>query len=101
MNTEILGSLPLVVIWLALGAIGIVIQAFIKRDSSVVYGYYMATLAVTGILAATTLWSRGTAFNNMITLGGSAAFFRHSVLYCGHPGNAGVKTIHAAHEGRF
>lgn len=80
MNTEILGSLPLVVIWLALGAIGIVIQAFIKRDSSVVYGYYMATLAVTGILAATTLWSRGTAFNNMITLGGSAAFF--DILFC-------------------
>jgi membrane associated rhomboid family serine protease len=59
MQIDYFGSLPLIVVWLALGAIGIVIQAFTKGESRLVYGYYLATLGVTGALAALTFtWGR-------------------------------------------
>lgn len=97
MHIDILGTLPLIVIWLALGAIGIVIQAFVKSESKLVFGYYVATLVLTGILAVFTLWKPGTSFHNMITLGGNAAFF--DVLFC----VAGVLAMMAAKDylGRF
>ncbi|RPI68224.1 MAG: NADH-quinone oxidoreductase subunit N [Ignavibacteriae bacterium] len=90
MHIDLFGSLPLVVIWLALGAIGIVIQAFVKNDSKLVFGYYLGTLALTGVLAAVTYGHHGTTFNGMITLGGTASFF--DMLFCA----AGIMTMLAA-----
>ena len=87
MYIDLFGSLPLVVIWLALGAVGIVIQAFVRGQSKLVFGYYNATLIMTGVLAAVTHSHEGTSFNGMITLGGMASYF--DMLFCG----AGVLTM--------
>lgn len=92
MHIDLFGSLPLVVIWLALGAVGIVIQAFTKGESRVVYGYYIGTLVLTAVLAAVTWSHTGDSFRGMITLGGTAAFF--DILFCG----AGVMTMFAARD---
>ncbi len=92
MQIDFFGALPLVVIWLALGAIGIVIQAFVKGDSKLVYGYYLATLTATGVLAIATMWHRGATFHNMITLGGTAAYF--DLLFC----TAGILAMLAARD---
>lgn len=81
MHIDFFGSLPLVVIWLALGGVGIAIQAFARHQSRLVYGYYMFTLALTAVMASLTFWHHGTTFNNMITVGGVAAYF--DVLFCG------------------
>ena len=91
MSIDLFGSLPLVVIWLALGVVGIIIQSFVKANASrLVFGYYVGTLAVTGILAAITYGSSGTTFNGMITLGGTASVF--DMLFCG----AGIMALLAA-----
>ena len=90
MYIDLFGSLPLVVIWLALGAVGIVIQAFVRGQSKLVFGYYNATLIMTGVLAAVTHSHEGTSFNGMITLGGMASYF--DMLFCG----AGVLTMWGA-----
>ncbi len=90
MQIDLFGSLPLVVIWLALGAIGILIQAFVRENTRLVYGYYMGTLALTAVLAIVTSGHKGTSFNDMITMGGYAAYF--DVLFCG----AGIMTLLAA-----
>jgi NADH-quinone oxidoreductase subunit N len=98
MNFDILGSLPLLVIWLALGVVGIILQAFVKSDTTrLVYGYYIGTLVTTGLLAAATISNQGTAFGGMIALGGWAAVF--DLLFCG----AGVMAMLAAQAylGRF
>lgn len=92
MQIDLFGSLPLVAIWLALGAIGIVIQAFVKGDSKLVFGYYLGTLALTAILSAVTFKHVGTTFNGMISLGGTAAYF--DMLFCG----AGILTMLAARD---
>ena len=86
---DLVGSLPLIVIWLALGAVGIVIQAFV-RNTKLVFGYYAGTLAVTGTLAALTAYHKTTAFQHMITVGGYANYF--DVLFCA----AGLMTMLAA-----
>ena len=86
---DLVGSLPLIVIWLALGAVGIVIQAFV-RNTKLVFGYYTGTLALTGILAAITSYHKTTAFQHMITVGGYANYF--DVLFCG----AGIMCMLAA-----
>ncbi|MBU3741150.1 MAG: NADH-quinone oxidoreductase subunit N [Candidatus Kapabacteria bacterium] len=86
---DLVGSLPLIVIWLALGAVGIVIQAFV-RNTKLVFGYYAGTLAVTGTLAALTSYHKTTAFQHMITVGGYANYF--DVLFCA----AGLMTMLAA-----
>jgi len=91
MSIDLFGSLPLVVIWLALGVIGVVIQAFVKENGTkLVFGYYVGTLVVTALLAMLTYSHHGTTFNGMITLGGTASVF--DVLFCG----AGVMTLLAA-----
>lgn len=91
MNFDIFGSLPLIVIWLALGVVGIVIQAFVRSDNTrIVYGYYIGTLVVTGLLAAATIRYQGTGFSGMVSLGGWAAVF--DLLFCG----AGVMAMLAA-----
>lgn len=90
MHIDLFGSLPLVVIWLALGAVGIVIQAFVRGQSKLVFGYYNATLIITGALAALTHGHEGTSFNGMIVLGGTASYF--DMLFCG----AGVLTMWSA-----
>jgi len=92
MHIDLFGSLPLVVIWLALGAVGIVIQAFTKGESRLVFGYYLGTLVLTAVLAAVTYTHTGSTFGGMITLGGSAAVF--DVLFCA----AGVMTMLAARD---
>ncbi|MCO6465813.1 MAG: NADH-quinone oxidoreductase subunit N [Bradyrhizobiaceae bacterium] len=92
MQIDFFGSLPLVVIWLALGGIGIVIQAFSRGQSRLVYGYYMATLVLTGLLSILTFWHSGTTFHNMIVVGGVAAYF--DLLFCG----TGVLAMLAARE---
>lgn len=86
---DLVGSLPLIVIWLALGFIGIVIQAFV-RNTKLVYGYYAGTLALTGTLAAVTAYHKATAFQHMIVVGGYANYF--DVLFCA----AGLMTMFAA-----
>lgn len=60
---DLVGSLPLIVIWLALGAVGIVIQAYV-RNTRLVFGYYTGTLALTGLLAALTAYHKTTAFQH-------------------------------------
>lgn len=91
MNFDIFGSLPLIVIWLALGVVGIVIQAFVRSDNTrIVYGYYIGTLVATGLLASATIRYQGTAFSGMVSLGGWAAVF--DLLFCG----AGVMAMLAA-----
>lgn len=92
MHIDFFGSLPLVVIWLALGGVGIVIQAFAKAQSKLVYGYYLGVLALTGFMACLTFWHHGFTFNNMITVGGTAAYF--DVLFCG----AGILAMLAARD---
>lgn len=86
---DLVGSLPLIVIWLALGAVGIVIQAFV-RNTKLVFGYYTGTLALTGLLAALTAYHKTTAFQHMVTVGGYANYF--DVLFCA----AGIMTMLAA-----
>ncbi len=81
--------LPLVVIWLALGAVGIVIQAYV-RNTKLVFGYYLGTLALTAVLAVVTSGAKGTMFSGMITTGGYANFF--DVLFC----SAGILSMIAA-----
>lgn len=89
---DFVGSLPLIVIWLALGAVGIVIQAFTKGESRLVYGYYVAVLALTAVLGVVT-WSRsGTSFSGMVSIGGTAAYF--DVLFA----VAGIFTMFAARD---
>ena len=92
MHIDYFGSLPLIVVWLALGAIGIVIQAFTKGESRLVYGYYIATLAATGILAAVTHNHVGTSFAGMISVGGLASYF--DILFCG----AGILAMLASRD---
>lgn len=92
MHIDIFGTLPLIVIWLALGGIGIVIQAFSKQQTNLVYSYYLGVLGLTGVMACLTFWHPGSAFNNMITLGGTAAYF--DVLFCG----AGILAMIAARD---
>lgn len=89
---DFVGSLPLVVIWLALGAVGIVIQAFTKGESKLVYGYYVAVLAITAILGGVTWSMEGSSFNGMISVGGTAAYF--DVLFA----IAGIFTMFAARD---
>lgn len=90
MNIDFFGSLPLIVIWLALGAVGIVIQAFVRENTKLVFGYYAGTLAVTALLAVVTSGHKGFAFQDMITVGGYANYF--DVLFCG----TGMLTMFAA-----
>jgi NADH-quinone oxidoreductase subunit N len=90
MNIDIFGSLPLIVIWLALGAVGIAIQAFVRDNTRLIFGYYLATLTGTAILAIITAGHKALAFNGMITVGGFANYF--DVLFCG----AGLMTMLAA-----
>lgn len=81
--------LPLVVIWLALGAVGIVIQAYV-RSTKLVFGYYLGTLSLTAVLAIITSGAKGTMFSGMITTGGYANYF--DVLFCA----AGILSMIAA-----
>ncbi|NQW30298.1 MAG: NADH-quinone oxidoreductase subunit N [Ignavibacteria bacterium] len=90
MNIDFFGSLPLVAIWLALGAIGIVIQAFVRNNTKLVFGYYVGTLALTAFLAILSSGAKGSSFGGMIVLGGYAAYF--DVLFCG----AGILAMLAA-----
>ena len=90
MNMELLGSLPLVVIWLALGAVGIAIQAFVRDNTRLVFGYYIFTLVLTAVLAMLHAGYKATAFSGMVTVGGFANYF--DVLFCG----AGVMSMLAA-----
>lgn len=80
MNMEFFGSLPLVVIWLALGAVGIAIQAFVRNNTRLIFGYYLATLATTGVIAIVTAGYKAMAFSNMVSVGGFANYF--DVLFC-------------------
>jgi len=90
MNMEILGSLPLVVIWLALGAVGVAIQAFVRDNTRLVFGYYIFTLALTAVLAMMHAGYKATAFSGLVTVGGYANYF--DVLFCG----AGIMSMLAA-----
>ena len=90
MHIDYFGSLPLIAIWLGLGAIGITIQAFVRNNTRLVFGYYMGTLLLTAGLALITSGTKGTTFQDMITLGGVANYF--DVLFC----VAGVLTMLAA-----
>jgi NADH-quinone oxidoreductase subunit N len=90
MNMELLGSLPLVVIWLALGAVGIAIQAFVRNNTRLVFGYYIFTLALTGVLSLLHAGHIATAFSGMVNVGGFANYF--DVLFCG----AGIMSMLAA-----
>ncbi len=90
MNMDLLGSLPLVVIWLALGAVGIAIQAFVRNNTRLVFGYYIFTLALTGILAMLHAGYKSTAFSGMVNVGGFANYF--DVLFCA----AGIMSMLAA-----
>jgi NADH-quinone oxidoreductase subunit N len=87
--TSIFDSLPLVVIWLALGAVGIALQALVK-SSKVVYGYYLWTLIATAVMAVWTMPKTGMAFDGMIITGGYGSFF--DVLFC----VGGILTMFAA-----
>lgn len=86
---NVTGMLPLVVIWLALGAVGIVIQAFV-RNTKLVFGFYAATLAGTMALAIATAGVKDTTAYGMITVGGYANYF--DALFCA----AGLLAIVAA-----
>ena len=44
MHIDLFGSMPLIVIWLALGAVGIALQAFIRNNTRLVFSYYAGTL---------------------------------------------------------
>lgn len=90
MDSALIGSLPLIVIWLALGAVGIAIQAFVRNNTKLVFGYYLATLALTAVLAMLHAGYKGEAFSGMIAVGGFANYF--DVLFCG----AGIMTMLAA-----
>lgn len=90
MNIDLFGSLPLIVIWLALGAVGIAIQAFVRENTRLIFGYYLATLVATASLAILTAGHKAVTFNGMITVGGFANYF--DVLFCG----AGLMTMLAA-----
>ncbi|HCN05252.1 MAG TPA: NADH-quinone oxidoreductase subunit N [Bacteroidetes bacterium] len=90
MQIDYIGSLPLIVIWLALGAIGIVIQAFVRDNTRLVFGYYVATLGLTGLAAIVLSGHKGASFGGMITLGGYANYF--DALFCG----AGIMALLAA-----
>ncbi|MBU3698706.1 MAG: NADH-quinone oxidoreductase subunit N [Candidatus Kapabacteria bacterium] len=90
MNIDFFGSLPLIVIWLALGAVGIVIQAFVRNNTRLIFGYYVATLCGTALLAILTAGHKNVAFSGMVTLGGFPNYF--DVLFCG----AGLLTMLAA-----
>lgn len=87
---DLFGTLPLVVIWLGLGVLGVVIQAFVRNNTRLVFGFYVGILALTAALSVLTAGNKGTAFQDMITLGGYAAYF--DVLFCG----AGILTLLAA-----
>lgn len=71
---NLFGTLPLIVIWLALGFLGILLQAFV-RSSRIVFGYYSLTLIATAAMALLTHGQEGTMFFGMISLGGYAAYF--------------------------
>lgn len=90
MHIDYFGSLPLIAIWLGLGAIGITIQAFVRNNTKLIFGYYLSTLLLTSVLALLTSGHKGTTFQDMITLGGVANYF--DVLFC----SAGVLTMLAA-----
>ncbi len=90
MNIDFFGSLPLIVIWLALGAVGIAIQAFVRNNTRLIFGYYVATLVATAVLAIITAGHKSIAFNGMVALGGFSNYF--DVLFCG----AGLMTMMAA-----
>lgn len=90
MNIDIFGSLPLIVIWLALGAVGIAIQAFVRNNTRLIFGYYLTTLSATAVLAVITAGHKALAFNGMISVGGFANYF--DVLFCG----AGIMAMLAA-----
>jgi NADH-quinone oxidoreductase subunit N len=90
MHIDYFGSLPLIAIWLGLGAIGITIQAFVRNNTRLVFGYYLGTLLLTAALALITSGHKGTTFQDMITLGGVANYF--DVVFCA----AGVLTMLAA-----
>jgi NADH-quinone oxidoreductase subunit N len=90
MHLDLFGSLPLIVIWLALGAIGIAIQAFVRENTRLVFGYYAGTLVLTAVLALVTAAHKAVAFDGMITVGGFANYF--DVLFCG----AGLMGMFAA-----
>lgn len=90
MHIDYFGSLPLIAIWLGLGAIGITIQAFVRNNTKLIFGYYLSTLVLTSVLALLTSGHKGTTFQDMITLGGVANYF--DVLFCA----AGVLTMLAA-----
>lgn len=90
MHIDYFGSLPLIAIWLGLGAIGITIQAFVRNNTKLIFGYYLSTLLLTSVLALLTSGHKGTTFQDMITLGGVANYF--DVLFCA----AGVLTMLAA-----
>ncbi len=90
MTIDLLGSLPLIVIWLALGAVGIAIQAFVRNNTRLVFGYYMGTLVLTAAIALLHAGNKGTTFQGMISFGGYANYF--DVLFCG----AGVLAMLAA-----
>lgn len=90
MHIDFFGSLPLLVIWLALGAIGIAIQAFVRNNTRLVFGYYSGTLVITALLALITSAHKGTTFGGMISIGGFANYF--DVLFCG----AGLLAMFAA-----
>ena len=90
MHIDYFGSLPLIAIWLGLGAIGITIQAFVRNNTRLVFGYYLGTLLLTAALAVLTSGHKGTTFQDMITLGGVANYF--DVLFC----TAGILTMLAA-----
>lgn len=90
MNIDFFGSLPLVAIWLALGAIGIVIQAFVQNNTKLVFGYYIGTLVLTAVFGIASFNSSGYSFGGMISVGGYASYF--DVLFCG----AGALAMFAA-----
>ncbi|MCX6139291.1 MAG: NADH-quinone oxidoreductase subunit N [Candidatus Kapabacteria bacterium] len=80
MHIDLFGSLPLIVIWLALGAVGIAIQAFVRNNTRLIFGYYAGTLVLTAALALLTSAHKGVTFEGMISLGGFASYF--DVLFC-------------------
>lgn len=90
MHIDFFGSLSLIVIWLALGAVGIAIQAFVRNNTRLIFSYYASTLVLTALLSLLTASHKGTSFQGMITVGGFANYF--DVLFCA----AGLLTLFAA-----
>ncbi|MBK7576043.1 MAG: NADH-quinone oxidoreductase subunit N [Ignavibacteria bacterium] len=90
MHIDLFGSMPLIVIWLALGAVGIALQAFIRNNTRLVFSYYAGTLVLTAALALVTSSHKGVTFEGMISVGGFANYF--DVLFCG----AGLLAMFAA-----